>query len=284
MIETLHFFLIATQAIGTLLAVGLELAPADLKQTLSDTRPVVVGLLINLLVLPLATILLLTVLTLPTAVAAGVLLSGVCAGGNSAVLLTRNVQGDTAYAVTLLCLLNLLSLLVLPPLLAAVAGPLHLGSLPASAVAQQVLSGLLIYMLVPLAVGMSVRARWPAFAARWAPRCARVANLSLLALILGVLAAYGGKLDQFGLASLSAMTVLVLLSFMLARGVAPATSGLGRAALYVCGIRNLSLALLLSQMLQLPALAMLTILTYGLVMYLISAALWWRLRVNHPAL
>lgn len=283
MTETLQFLLVAAQAIGTMLAVGLELRWADITRTLSQTRPVVLGLVLNLLLLPAATVLLLFGLHLPEAVAAGVLLAGACAGGNSAVLLTRNVQGDTAYAVTLLCLNNLLSLAVLPPLLAGVAGPLQLAPLPALEVARQALLGLAIYMLAPLAVGMVLRSRMPLWAARWAPRFARIANLSLLTLILAMMLAHAKDLAQFDLASLAAMLVLILLSFGLATRIAPPAHALGRAVLFSSGIRNLSLALLLAQLLQLPALATLSILTYGFLMYLLVLALWWKLNRNAPA-
>ncbi|MEK6806261.1 MAG: bile acid:sodium symporter [Pseudomonadota bacterium] len=283
MTETLQFLLVAAQAIGTMLAVGLELRWVDITRTLSQTRPVVLGLVLNLLLLPVATVLLLFGLHLPEAVAAGVLLAGACAGGNSAVLLTRNVHGDTAYAVTLLCLNNLLSLAVLPPLLAGVAGPLQLAPLPALEVARQALLGLAIYMLAPLAVGMVLRSRVPLWAARWAPRFARIANLSLLTLILAMMLAHAKDLAQFDLASLAAMLVLILLSFGLATRIASPASALGRAVLFSSGIRNLSLALLLAQLLQLPALATLSILTYGFLMYLLVLGLWWALNRYAPA-
>lgn len=266
-----------------MLAVGLELRREDLSRTLINARPVMLGLGLNLLLLPAATVLLLFALHLPEAVAAGVLLSGACAGGNSAVLLTRNVRGDTAYAVTLLCLLNLLSLAVLPPLLASVAEALHLAPLPAGEVARQTLLGLAIYLLAPLAVGMVIRVRAPLWAARWAPRFARVANLSLLTLILAMTVAHAKDLAQFDFPSLAAMLILIVLSFGLATRIASPASALGRAVLFSSGIRNLSLALLLAQLLELPALATLSILTYGLLMYLLVLGLWWKLKKTAPA-
>lgn len=283
MIESLQFFLVATQAIGTMLAVGLELRGADLKRALAHTRPVALGLGLNLVLLPAVTVLLLFSLNLPESVAAGVLLSGACAGGNSAVLLTRNVRGDTAYAVTLLCLLNLLSLALLPLLLARVAEALNLAPLPAAEVARQVLSGLALYMLAPLAMGMLVRTRAPSWATRWAPRIARIANLSLLTLILAMSFAHASDLAQFDFASLAAMMVLIVLSFGFATRIAPLASALGRAVLFSSGIRNLSLALLLAQLLELPPLSTLSILTYGLLMYLLALGLWWRLKNRPPA-
>jgi BASS family bile acid:Na+ symporter len=117
MIDNLQFILVAVQAIGTMLAVGLELSPVELRQTLSNRRALTLGVVLNLVILPLITALLLMVVPIPKAVAAGLLFAAASAGSSSAVLLTRNVKGDTSYAVAMLCVLSLLSLITLPPLL-----------------------------------------------------------------------------------------------------------------------------------------------------------------------
>ena len=274
----IQFGLIAVQAVGTMLAVGLELSPASLRAALSNRRALAIGVLLNLGALPLATIALLTLIDMPKSIAAGVLLAASCAGGNSAVLLTRNVQGETAYAVAMLCGLNLLALPVLPPLLGLVSDALSLAPLPAQAVAVQVLRGLLLYMIGPLALGMALRALWPAPAARWAPPLALVANICLLTLILGLLITQGREMFQLNGNVLAAIAALVIFSFASARAVAPLRSPLGRAALHVGGIRNLSLALVVAALLHLPPLATLSILGYGLIMYVAAAVLWLWLR------
>lgn len=276
--EALQFALVVVQAVGTMLAVGLELSPGDLRLALAQRRAIVLGLLISLVLVPLAAVLILVALPLPKAVAAGILLAAAGAGGNSAVLLTRNVGGDTAHAVAMLCALNLLGLITLPPLLGAVSASLQLAPLPATAVALQVLNSLAFYMIGPLVLGMLVRARWPALAVRWAGPVAKLANVCLLALILGLMLTRGSDMLALSLPALAAMLVLVCLSFALPRIVATTSTGLGRAAMHVGGIRNLSLALLVAALLQLPALTTLSVLAYGLLMYLGAGVIWLRQR------
>lgn len=272
--DNLQFILVAVQAIGTMLAVGLELSPAALRQTLSNRRALGLGLVLNLGILPLITALLLMVAPMPKAVAAGLLFAAASAGSSSAVLLTRNIQGDTPYAVTMLCVLSLLSLITLPPLLGVVSGALQLVPLPAGAVAAQVLWGMLFYTIGPLIVGMILRAQFPGPAARWAKPLALIANLCLLALIAGLLITRGRDLAQFSAASLAVMLLVVIISFASARIIATPGVALGRAALYVFGIRNLSLALIVAAQLQLPPLATLSILSYGMIMYLGAGVIW----------
>lgn len=282
MIETLQFWLIAVQAAGTMLAVGLELSPASLRATLAQRRALGIGVLLNLGALPLLAVALLSIAQLPASVTAGLLLAASCAGGNTAVLLTRNVQGDAPYAVTMLCVLNLLALPVLPPLLGVVSNQLGLAPLPASTIATLVLRGLLLYMICPLVLGMAARALRPALAARWAPRLARVANICLVALVLGLLAAHGNEMTQLSNGALAIAATLVVFSFGSAIAVARPGTPLGRAALHVGGIRNLSLALVLAALLQLPPLATLSVLAYGLLMY-IAAAVAWLLLIRLPS-
>lgn len=268
MIDNIQFILVAVQAIGTMLAVGLELSPAVLRQTLSNRRALTLGVVLNLVVLPLITVLLLMVVPIPKMVAAGLLFAAASAGSSSAVLLTRNVQGDTSYAVAMLIVLSLLSVITLPPLLGTVSGMLELMPLSAWTVAVQVLLGMLYYTIGPLAIGMALRAKMPSLAARWAKPLALVANLCLLILIIGLLITHGRDLSQFAPTSLGMMLFVVSIAFALARMIAKPSTALGRAALYAFGIRNLSLALIITAQLRLPALTTLSILSYGMMMYL----------------
>jgi BASS family bile acid:Na+ symporter len=278
MIDNLQFILVAVQAIGTMLAVGLELSPAELRQTLSNRRALTLGVVLNLIILPLITALLLMVVPIPKAVAAGLLFAAASAGSSSAVLLTRNVKGDTSYAVAMLCVLSLLSLITLPPLLGMVSGILELVPLPAGAVTVQVLQGMLYYTIGPLAIGMAIRAKMPGLAARWAKPLALIASLCLLILIIGLLITHGRDLSQFAAASLAVTLLVVSIGFALARIIAKPGMALGRAALYAFGIRNLSLALIIAAQLQLSALTTLSILSYGMMMYLGGGALFLVLR------
>lgn len=283
MINNIQFILVAVQAIGTMLAVGLELSPAVLRQTLSNRRALTLGVVLNLVILPLITALLLMVVPIPKAVAAGLLFAAASAGSSSAVLLTRNVQGDTSYAVAMLSVLSLLSLITLPPLLGTVSGMLELMPLSASTVAVQVLLGMLYYTIGPLAIGMVLRAQMPGLAVRWAKPLALVANLCLLTLIVGLIITQGRDLFHLSAASLAIMLLVVTISFALARIIAKPSMALGRAALYSFGIRNLSLALIIAAQLHLPALTTLSILSYGMLMYLSGGALLLALRRHQLA-
>ena len=130
---------------------------------------------------------------------------------------------------------------------------------------------LLLLQLLPLAAAAVLRARRPDAAARLHPLARRTADLCLAVLVVGLLVSEGDELDRIGLRALALMAVLVLLT--LATVLLPVGDGaVRRAAAMTTAVRNLSLALLAASYAADPAVTSLSVLAYGLVMYLLSAA------------
>jgi bile acid:Na+ symporter, BASS family len=128
-----------------------------------------------------------------------------------------------------------------------------------------------VLQLGPLTSGALLRAHRPDLAApvhRWARR---VADVSLVVLVVGLLVTQADELDRVGPRGLGLMSVLVLLTLstvLLPVGPAPVR----RAAAMTTTVRNLSLALLAATYAEDVAGTTLAVLAYGLVMYLLSAA------------
>jgi BASS family bile acid:Na+ symporter len=102
--------------------------------------------------------------------------------------------------------------------------------------------------LIPLALGMGVRARWPALAARLARPLARLAVILLLVFVVAALAFRAGDLSRLGFAAYAAIGVTLALSLAVGHvlgGPAPQT----RTVLaVVCAMRNPGLALLIAEL------------------------------------
>ncbi len=201
---------------------------------------------------------------LPEAVAMGVVLAAASPSGSTGPLLVQLAGGTSATGVVLFTALGVVAAVVIPLVL------LMLGALDADlGVAALVLAGTVTAQLLPVGLGLWVRARWPDLAPELSRVAARVGLVLLVAVIAGYIAAHGALLleQRLGVAVASAVVGISLMLGYLGRGL---TRGERVAVAQISAIRNLSLALLLVELLGLPAHATLGVLAYGLPMYAIA--------------
>ena len=168
---------------------GMQLGPADWTRVAQAPGQVLVGLLGQFVLLPAIAVLTIYLLSLPLAIAAGILILAVCPGGvvsNSVVFLAR---ADVALSVTLTAISSLIALLTIPLILDVGLELAQRGEeiardggrieLPFWGTLRQ----LLVLVLLPLLAGMTVRAFAPRFAVQ-ADRWIRILGVVVLAVLL----------------------------------------------------------------------------------------------------
>lgn len=135
-------------------AMGLGLTLQAIVRPLKDVRLVVGVLLANFVAVPLIALAASRLLPMDDASAAAVLLVGCCAGAPFLPTLAGLAKADAATGVGVMVLLMVLTVAYAPLVV-----PLLLEG--ASVAAGDIASSLLLYMLLPLAIGLVVRARYP---------------------------------------------------------------------------------------------------------------------------
>lgn len=159
---------------------GLSLTLGDFARVARSPRAVVVALVLQMLVLPAIAFALVTAFDLEPLLAVGVMLLAASPGGTTANLLSHLFRGDVALNVTLTAINSVLAAVTIP--LITNFAIEHFGAegtlgLQAGKVAQ-----VIAIVLVPVALGMLVRRRSAAFAAR-ADRPVRVFSITVLAIV-----------------------------------------------------------------------------------------------------
>ncbi len=138
-----------------MLGVGLQVGSADIRSTLASRSLLVRSLVVNFVLVPALGILIVRLVPMPSDTAAGFLLLALAPGGMSALQFTSRSKGALLYAGALSFILSLLSVFVSP----AIAGLL----LPtkSSVPFPRLIAILLLFVLLPLVVGMGVRQKSP---------------------------------------------------------------------------------------------------------------------------
>ena len=174
---------IAAVVWGLMFVVGLELTGADFRRMATQPRAVVAGTLGPLLLLPLLAAGLLRSGAWPPPVVAGLILLAAGPAGALANVYAYLAGANAALAVTLTALSCPIAVVALP-VLTRWGFTLWLAADPTVAVPIWPMIGQLLFLLLlPVAVGMAVRHRWPAWSARRRGATQRLALVGLLALL-----------------------------------------------------------------------------------------------------
>jgi predicted Na+-dependent transporter len=206
LLNTLYNLMGLVFVLGTICSMGLSLTMKQITGPLRDARFVVIALLANFVVPPVLAFILIRVFSLDEPLAVGLLLVSLAAGAPALPKTAVFAKVDTAAATGLMVLLVVVTIIVLP-----IALPLLLTGI--SVTFWDIASGLIILILVPLAVSLFVRARYPEAAASALPHFAQASNLSLLFLmVLMVVLNFSDVVGLLGSFGLLASLILVVLT------------------------------------------------------------------------
>jgi predicted Na+-dependent transporter len=186
-------------------AMGLALTVEAIVGPLRDARLVVGVLAANFVVVPLVAVLAAQLLPMDDASAAAVILVGCSAGAPFLPTLAGLAKADQATAVGVMVLLMVLTVGFAP-----VVVPLVLEG--ATVAAGDIASSLVLYMLVPLALGLLLRARYPALAESLGGALKRASSAGLVVgIVAGLLVTWREVLGSVG-SWIFAGTALVLVA------------------------------------------------------------------------
>lgn len=166
-----------------MLGLGLSLTLADFTRVARYPKPVFVGLACQLLLLPVACFFIAKAFGLAPALAVGMMLLAASPGGTTANLYSHLAHGDVALNITLTAVSSVIAILTMPLIVNFSlahfmtddqALPLQFG---------KVLQ-VFVIVLGPVAIGMALRRRFPAFAARMEKPVKIVSALFLLIIVL----------------------------------------------------------------------------------------------------
>lgn len=245
--ETSRFATIALPIALALImgSLGLSLTVKDFGRIVTQPRGVLIGLANLLLVSPLLAFAVAELYGLEAAFAVGLVLLGASPGGTTANLLTHLARGDTALSVSMTALSSLAAVVTVPVYLA-----LAVAHFDASVADEVGMAGVVVRVfaitIVPLAIGMTIRARRTAWAVEREGAVKRVALVAFLLVVIGAVASeFGTVQENFAELALAALTLNLLamsVSFSVARA-ARLDSRQSTAVAMELGVHNSTLAI-----------------------------------------
>lgn len=188
-----------------MLGLGLSLTLADFRRVITMPRAIAVGLVCQVLLLPAVCFGIAKLFALPPELAVGLMLLSASPGGATANLFSHLAKGDVALNITLTATNSVVSLLTLPIIVSASLSHFLADSRAIPIQPDKVVQVFAI-ILVPVAIGMLVRAKKTDLALRL-ERPVRILSAVFLVLVIGAAllkdrATLGSAFAQVGLPAL----------------------------------------------------------------------------------
>ena len=226
--------------LSSMLAMGLSLTVAQIIEPLRSIRLVAIALALNFLVVPALGWGIGQMLSLDEGLATGLVIMAAAAGAPFLPKLAGAANGDMAFSVGLMVLLMVVTVAYMPIIL-----PLLIDGVEVKP--WDIASSLVFLMLLPLAIGLLVRARYREIAAGLQPLMTQASTVAIgLLLVAGIVVNFDDIVDLVGTGGFVAMVLFLGASLAigyLAGGTDPgirSVLGLGTAQ------RNLSAALVVA--------------------------------------
>jgi len=262
-------------ALGIIMfGLGLELTPADFRRVGRNPRAAGVALACQLLLLPTLCFGLVWVFDLPPLLGIGMMLLAASPGGTTAALFSHLFRGDVALNISLTAINSLIAIVTLPLITGFAISYYDRNdevTMPLGEIVQ-----VFALILLPVALGMLVRARRTAFADRM-DKPVRIASAVILAvMILGVIAAERDNVTDY-IADIGLVAALFCACSLVVGYVVPKAFGIpgpqAIASSMEIGVHNSTLAIYVAVEVLDEVQISVPAAVYSIIMF-VFAALW----------
>lgn len=226
--------------IGSMTSMGLSLKVPQIVAPLKNAKLVILALVANFILVPILAMVITFVMPLDESARIGLILLSTAAGAPFLPKLAEAAKGSTAFSVGLMVLLMLVTIIYLPLVLPLLLGDVEVNPL-------DIARSLIILMLIPLAIGLFVNARYEETAVKIQPTFGMASNIALLALMaLSLVLNFDSMIALVGTFGILAGIIFIVVSLIIgyflggSDGSIRSVLGLGTAQ------RNISAALVVA--------------------------------------
>ncbi|SOB78044.1 bile acid:Na+ symporter, BASS family [Marinobacter sp. LV10R510-11A] len=253
-----------------MIGIGMTLNIRDFRQVAVYPKGIIVGTVAQIVLMPLVAFALASLLAVPPAIAVGLVIIAACPGGTTSNLFVLLARGNIALSIVLTVSASLITILTLP-LIANVALQFYMGTEQNIVLPVWKTIGMLTgIVLLPVAIGMLVRARKPDVA-RKAESIVSVFGgvvlaLLIVALVYGVRDQIWELLKQAGPATILLNAAGIIIGLLAGRA-AGLTQRESLAVAVELGVKNGTIALMVTLTLLESSAMSIPAAVYGVLMF-----------------
>ena len=255
-----------------MLTLGLGLTIQDFTRVVNQPKDFIVGLLCQLILLPIVAFLLIKVLNTPLELALGVMIIAAAPGGVTSNVLTKFANGDVALSISLTAILSLISIISVPYIIFKSADLLNIQYATNEISMLQISLKMFLVVTLPVIIGMIIRKFVPFLSSE--DKLMERISIFLFAIVF--IAIWVEEKDnilsylkQAGLVTLILNVVMMFIGYYIAKFLATGIEQRKCISLE-CGLQNGTLAVFVATQIFDDIAFIVPTATYALVMFLTS--------------
>ena len=256
-----------------MLALGLGLTGQDFLRVVKQPKDFLVGLICQLILLPIIAFLLLKIFNLPLEIALGVMIIAAAPGGVTSNVLTKFANGDVALSISLTAIISLISIISVPFIVFKSAELLEVEGISKEISMIGISMKMFLVVTLPVLIGMLIRK----FATNFVMSKSQLIERISVFLFVIVFAAIWveewenimGYIKQAGLITLVLNIVMMFIGYYVAKLLASGASQRKSISLE-CGLQNGTLAVFVASQLFNDIEYLIPTATYAIVMFITS--------------
>ena len=212
---------LAASLIIVMLGMGLSLEMTDFKRIFKDPKAIFIGLINQLILLPLIGLAVVLIFPMDPEIAIGVMILAACPGGPTSNLISFMAKADLALSVSLTALSSVITILTIPFIVNfALTYFLEEGRMIELNVFETIIQ-IFVIVVVPITIGMLIRKYRPVFADRMSTPVKIGSGVVLALIIVGIVikerAHMTDYFQQAGIATLVLNVGTMVVGFLTAR-------------------------------------------------------------------
>ena len=256
-----------------MLALGLGLTVQDFLRVARQPKDFLVGLICQLILLPIIAFLLLKTFSLPLEIALGVMIIAAAPGGVTSNVLTKFANGDVALSISLTATISLISIISVPFIVFKSAELLEVAEISKEISMTGISIKMFLVVTLPVFIGMLIRK----FAANFIMSKSQLIERISVILFVIVFAAIWveewtniiGYIQQAGLITLVLNIIMMLVGYYVAKFLSTGVAQRKSISLE-CGLQNGTLAVFVASQLFNDITYLIPTATYAIIMFVTS--------------
>ena len=256
-----------------MLTLGLGLTTSDFTRVIKRPKDFLVGLICQVILLPIVAFVLIKILNVQPALALGVMIIAAAPGGVTSNILTKFANGDVALSVSLTAIISLLSILTVPFIVIKSADLLDINYLSKEISMSGISIKMFLVVTLPVVIGMLIRKFAQNFIIK---RTALIEKISLTLFMIVFISIWLEEWDNIimyisraGIITLILNVTMMVLGFYVAKIFA---SGIEqrKCISLECGLQNGTLAVYVSTQIFDDIIYLIPTASYALIMFVTS--------------
>ena len=254
-----------------MLGLGLGLTVKDFKRVLTTPKDFLVGIVCQLILLPIIAYLINLVLKLPTEIALGLMIIASAPGGVTSNVLTKFANGDVALSISLTAVGSLISIISVPFIVFTSADLLNITEMSKEITMTGIAIKMALVVTVPVIFGMIIRSFADNFISSNLKMINKITGLLFIIVFIAVWVEERENifsyLAQAGTAVLALNIIMMILAFYIAKFFA---SGIPqkKCISLECGLQNGTLAVFVATQIFDDVAYVVPTAAYALIMYI----------------